>query len=207
MGADRDRGRREAAPRGRVFVGSSGRWYPLSEPVLTRPTAALIGGDAAARPGMDRSTRSIDNGSWGTLLVMAAPPARERRAGPELDQGAFCAAWRKWRLIPTDLPPTIRYVRWSGVDSEGQTPRFSVNLTRPGLFEFANRRLLPMRFTPSDYRDIGGGRSVLTPFLGNARLRAVTVYGAHEMMGLGLIAARRNLRTFKVAASNSTVVP
>jgi hypothetical protein len=61
-----------------------------------------------------------------------------------------------------------RYVRWSTVDDHRASATLSINGREvTGVFEFGADDL-PATFTAQRYRDVGGGRAVLTPFIGRS---------------------------------------
>ena len=88
-------------------------------------------------------------------------------SGPQLDQGALLRLLGEMTWMPTALIDR-RYVRWSAVDDHRARATLSINGREvTGVIEFGGDDL-PMSFTAERYRDVGGGQSVLTPFIGRS---------------------------------------
>jgi hypothetical protein len=84
--------------------------------------------------------------------------------GPELDQGALLRLLGEMVWFPTVFRDE-RYVRWSPIDDRHASAMLEVNgRTVSGRFEFGADDL-PATFAAERYRDLGGGKSVLTPFV------------------------------------------
>jgi hypothetical protein len=88
--------------------------------------------------------------------------------GPELDQGALLRLLGELAWLPTAYLDE-RYIRWAAVDDRHAIATLAVNGRQvTGLFEFGTDDF-PVRFTANRFRDVGGGKSVLTPFVGECR--------------------------------------
>jgi hypothetical protein len=85
--------------------------------------------------------------------------------GTELDQGALLRLLGEMAWFPTAFLDR-RYVRWSPADDRRATATFHVNgRVVSGQFTFGTDDLLTT-YSAERYRDLGGGRSVLSPFIG-----------------------------------------
>jgi hypothetical protein len=88
--------------------------------------------------------------------------------GPELDQGALLRLLPEMTWFPTVFLDD-RYVGWSAIDeSHAQATLRLDGHQVAGIFEFGEDDL-PETFTAHRYRDLGGGKSALTPFSGKCR--------------------------------------
>ncbi len=68
--------------------------------------------------------------------------------------------------------PTVfldhRYVRWSAIDDRHARATLQVGGGEgTGIFAFGDDDL-PLRFSADRYRDLGGGKAALTPFVGES---------------------------------------
>jgi hypothetical protein len=89
-------------------------------------------------------------------------------SGPELDLGALHRVLGEMAWYPTAFLDG-RYIRWSPIDDHRAEATLHVNGRHvSGVFEF-DAADVPVRFSAERYRDIGGGKSVLTPFTGEYR--------------------------------------
>jgi len=85
--------------------------------------------------------------------------------GPELDQSALLRLLGELVWLPTAFLDDL-YVRWTAVDDHSATATLTVSGCRvSGSFEFGPDGM-PAVFRAERHRAIGGGRSVLTPFVG-----------------------------------------
>ena len=168
-----------------------GKWYPIrAEQYFTDdPPGFIWWGRVRIAPGIWIDARDRSVGGIGNMLVMAEstfPLANS--SGPELNQGALLRLLGELVLVPTAYLDH-RYVRWSPVDNRQSVATFTVGgLTVTGTFEFGDDDL-PARFTAERFRDVGGGKSVLTPFVGEyTDYRVVDGMAIpHEMAGSWVI--------------------
>jgi hypothetical protein len=85
--------------------------------------------------------------------------------GPQLDQGALLRLLGEMAWFPTAFLDH-RHVTWTAVEETRARAALRVNEREvAGLFEFGSDGL-PTRFLADRYRDLGGGRTALTPFVG-----------------------------------------
>lgn len=88
--------------------------------------------------------------------------------GPELDQGALHRLLGEMAWFPTAFLDR-RYVTWTVIDDRRARAALRVNGREvAGVFEFG-QDALPVAFLADRYRDLGGGKSVLTPWSGQYR--------------------------------------
>lgn len=86
-------------------------------------------------------------------------------SGPELDQGALVRALGEMTWVPTAFLDG-RYITWEAMDDARALARLRVNGREvTAMFEFGADGM-PARVTANRHRDLGGGRSALTPFVG-----------------------------------------
>ena len=89
------------------------------------------------------------------------------RRGRELDQGALLRLLGEMAWFPTSFLDD-RYVTWNAIDERHATATLRVGGHEvAGVFEFGDDGL-PTAFRADRYRDLGGGRSELTPFTGES---------------------------------------
>jgi hypothetical protein len=120
--------------------------------------------------------------------VRLAPGLWIDARGPELDQGALLRLLGELVVLPTAYLDD-RYIRWAAVDDRHAMATLAVSGHQViGLVEFGADDL-PVRFTAHRFRDLGGGRSVLTPFVGETRdYRDVNgLLVPHEMIGSWIV--------------------
>src|SRR6185369_86058 len=87
--------------------------------------------------------------------------------GPEQDQGALLRLLGEMVWFPTSFLDD-RYVSWAAVDERRASATLRVGGREvAGVFEFGDDGL-PAAFRADRYRDLGGGRSELTPFTGES---------------------------------------
>lgn len=85
--------------------------------------------------------------------------------GPEMDQGALLRLLGEMPWFPTAFFD-IRHVRWEAIDANQARATLIVGGREvAGVFEFGENGL-PTAFLADRYRDLGGGRAVLTPWSG-----------------------------------------
>jgi hypothetical protein len=181
----------------------NGQWYPIrAEQYFTAdPPGFIWWGRVRIAPGIwiDARDRSIDGA--GNMLVKAESTfLLADAAGPGLDQGALLRLLGELAWLPTAYLDH-RYIRWSAVDDRHASATLTVaGRAVTGAFEFGDDDL-PARFTAERFRDLGGGKSVLTPFLGECRdYRSVDeMLVPHEMVGSWVIdGAPRDYARFSV---------
>lgn len=154
---------------GGVFRPSlGGSWLPIrgEQYFSANPPGFIWWGRVRIAPGLwiDARDRSVDGA--GNMLVTAESTVTLANAtGPQLDQGALLRLLGELVWLPTALLDE-RYIRWSAVDEGRAAATLQVNgRTVSGEFAFGSDDL-PTTFSAERYRDAGGGRSVLTPFVG-----------------------------------------
>jgi uncharacterized protein DUF6544 len=155
---------------GRFRTSLSGSWLPIrgSQFFRTSPPAFIWWGRVRIAPGLwvDARDRSVD-GTGNMLVRVESTVTVANSSGPQLDQGALLRLLGEMTWMPTALLDR-RYVRWSAIDDHRASATLSINGHEvTGVFEFGGDDL-PMSFTAERYRDIGGGQSVLTPFIGRS---------------------------------------
>lgn len=146
----------------------NGSWLPIrgEQHFSTDPPGFIWWGRIRMAPGLWIDARDRSVNGVGEMFVRAASTVTlAKSTGPELDQGALLRLLGEMAWFPTAFLDE-RYVRWSAIDDRRATATLQVNgRTVSGEFEFGADDL-PTTFTADRYRDVGGGKSVLTPFLG-----------------------------------------
>jgi hypothetical protein len=145
-----------------------GSWLPIrGEQYFTAdPPAFIWWGRVRLVPGIwiDARDRSV-NGSGNMWVTMESTITLANSSGDELDQGALLRLLGEMPWFPTALLDR-RYVTWRAVDDRRAIAALTVNgRSVSGEFVFGPDDL-PSAFHAERYRDVGGGRSVLTPFVG-----------------------------------------
>jgi hypothetical protein len=145
-----------------------GRWLPIrgDEYFAADPPGFVWWGRARVFPGLWVEARDRSVGGVGNMLVSAESTLTLADvAGPEMDQGALLRLLAEMPWIPTALLDD-RYVGWTPIDDGRAKAMLRVNGHEvAGIFEFAADGL-PAGFSADRHRDLGGGRSVLTPWSG-----------------------------------------
>ena len=155
---------------GRFRTSLDGSWLPIrgTQFFRTSPPAFIWWGRVRIAPGLwvDARDRAVD-GVGNMLVRVESTVTIADSSGPQLDQGALLRLLGEMTWMPTAfLDP--RYVRWSAIDDHHASATLSINGREvTGVFEFDGDDL-PTTFTAARYRDVGGGRSVLTPFIGRS---------------------------------------
>ncbi|MCM3880534.1 MAG: hypothetical protein ND807_10545 [Vicinamibacterales bacterium] len=168
-----------------------GRWYPLTgEQYFTADSPGFIWwGRVRPMPGIWMEARDRSVRGAGNMLVVAESTVTLNDArGPELDQGALLRLLGELAWVPT-VYLDDRYVRWTAIDDRRAKATLAVEGREVvALFEFGDDDL-PARFRAERFRDLGGGKSELTPFLGEYHdYRDVDgVIVPHEMVGSWII--------------------
>jgi hypothetical protein len=146
----------------------TGSWLPIrgEQYFTTNPPGFIWWGRVRIAPGLwidarDRSVNAVGN----MLVTIESTVTIANSSGPQLDEGALLRLLGEMAWFPTAFADD-RYVRWSATDSQRARATLQVNnRTVSGEFEFGPDDL-PATFSASRYRDVGGGKSVLTPFVG-----------------------------------------
>jgi len=109
----------------------------------------------------DRALRGVGN-----MLVSAESSyTLADSSGPELDQGALLRLLGEMAWFPTVFIDD-RYVAWSADDDRSAKATLRLNGREvTGRFTFGDGGL-PAHFSAERYRELGNGKSVLTPFTG-----------------------------------------
>ena len=155
---------------GRFRTSLDGSWLPIrgTQFFRTSPPAFIWWGRVRIAPGLwvDARDRAVDG--VGNMLVRAESTVTiANSSGPQLDQGALLRLLGEMTWMPTAFFDR-RYVRWSAIDDHRASATLSINGREvTGVFEF-DADDLPTTFTAERYRDVGGGRSVVTPFIGRS---------------------------------------
>jgi hypothetical protein len=190
----------------------NGRWYALTgvQYFTADPPGFIWWGRVHFAPGVwiearDRSTAGVGN----MLVVVESTFTLNDARGPELDQGALLRLLGELAWLPTAYLDS-RHIQWSPVDDRHAKATLAVNGREvEGLFEFGEDDL-PVTFRAQRFRDVGGGRSVLTPFLGECRdyRRVDGLLVPHEMIGSWMIdGTPMPYARFRVAAIEFDVNP
>jgi hypothetical protein len=146
----------------------TGSWLPIrgEQYFTTNPPGFIWWGRVRIAPGLwiDARDRSV-NAAGNMLVRVESTVTIANSSGPELDEGALLRLLGEMAWFPTAFADD-RYVRWSAVDNQHATATLHVNnRTVSGEFEFGPDDL-PAAFSASRYRDVGGGKSLMTPFVG-----------------------------------------
>jgi len=145
-----------------------GVWMPIrgDEYFAADPPGFVWWGRVRAAPGLWVDARDRSVGGVGSMLISAESTfTLAESAGPEMDQGALLRLLGEMPLLPTALLDP-RYVTWTAVDDRRAGATLRVNgREAAGVFEFGDDGL-PTSFLADRQRDLGGGRSVLTPWSG-----------------------------------------
>jgi hypothetical protein len=148
-----------------------GKWLPIrgEQYFAADPPGFIWWGRIAMIPGLwvEARDRSVDG--KGNMLVRAESTFTLADArGPELDQGALLRLLGEMVWFPTSFLDE-RYVTWAPLDERRATATLRLRGREvSGVYEFGEDGL-PTAFRADRYRDLGGGRSALTPFIGETR--------------------------------------
>lgn len=146
----------------------TGSWLPIrGEQYFTAdPPAFVWWGRVRMAPGLWIDARDRSAAGAGNMFVtLESTITIANSSGPELDQGALARLLGEMTWFPTAFRAE-RYVRWTAIDDRHASATLEVGGRRiSGAFAFGADDL-PVEFSAERYRDVGGGRSVLTPFLG-----------------------------------------
>lgn len=145
-----------------------GKWVAIrgEQYFAAAPPGFVWWGRVRMSPGVWVDARDRSLGGEGNMLVKAASTftiADSR--GPELDQGALLRLLAEMVWFPSALVDD-RYVGWTSLDDHRALATLRVGGREvSGVFEFREDGL-PAAFRADRYRDLGGGRGTLTPFVG-----------------------------------------
>jgi hypothetical protein len=147
-----------------------GKWLPIrgEQYFAANPPGFIWWGRVAMIPGLWVEARDRSVGGTGHMLVRVESTFTLADVrGPELDQGALLRLLGEMVWFPTSFLDE-RYVTWSPVDDRRATATLRVGGQEvSGVYEFGDDGL-PTAFRADRYRDLGRGRSVLTPFIGES---------------------------------------
>lgn len=177
---------------GGVFRPSlSGAWLPIrgEQFFSADPPAFVWWGRVRMAPGIwiEARDRSVD-GVGNMLVMMESTVTIANSSGPELDQGALLRLLGEMAWFPTAFLDD-RYVRWSAIDDRRARATLQVNgRSVSGDFVFGADDL-PAAFAAERYRDVGAGRSVLTPFVGRISdfRRVDGMLAPHRVVGAWIV--------------------
>lgn len=153
---------------GRFRPSLDGRWLPIRGVQRFRadPPAFVWWGRVRIAPGIwiDARDRSVD--ATGNMLVAAESTITLADSrGSQVDQSALLRLLGEMTWFPTAFLDE-RFVRWTAIDDHRASAALQVgDHAVTGTFDFGVDDL-PAEFTADRYRDVGGGHSVLTPFVG-----------------------------------------
>lgn len=130
------------------------------------PPGFVWWGRARIAPGLWIDARDRALRGAGNMLVSAESSyTLADSSGPALDQGALLRLLGEMAWFPTVFLDE-RYVTWSAVDDRSAKATLKLNGREvTGLFNFGSDGL-PAVFSAERYRDLGNGKSALTPFSG-----------------------------------------
>ena len=145
-----------------------GGWLPIrgEQYFSADPPGFVWWGRVRVVPGLwvdarDRSVNAIAN----MLVKVESTFTLADSTGPELDESALQRLLAEMVWFPTVLLDD-RYVAWTAIDDRQARATLRVNGREVvGVFEFGQDDL-PAVFSAHRYRDLGGGKAVLTPFVG-----------------------------------------
>lgn len=168
------RGRQRAVRTVRLRHGGTfrpkldGGWLSIrgEEYFAADPPGFVWWGRARVAPGFWVEARDRCLSGVGNMLVLAESTLTlGDSTGPEIDQGALLRVLGEMPWFPTAFLDD-RYVTWASVDGRRAEAKLRVNGREvAGVFAFAEDGL-PETFSAVRYRDLGGGKSVLTPWSG-----------------------------------------
>jgi hypothetical protein len=142
-------------------VAIQGRQYLSAD-----PPGFVWWGRVRLAPGawIDARDKVID-GVAGMKVMVESTRTLQDITGPELDQGALVRLLGEMTWVPTAFVDR-RYITWEAVDDSRARARLRVGGRQvTAVFEFGADGM-PTRVTAERYRDLGGGKSALTPFVG-----------------------------------------
>jgi hypothetical protein len=145
-----------------------GGWLPIrgEQYFSADPPGFVWWGRVRVIPGLwvdarDRSVDAVAN----MLVKVESTFTLADSTGPELDESALQRLLGELVWFPTVLLDD-RYVAWTAIDARQARATLRVNGREVvGVFELGQDDL-PAAFSAPRYRDLGGGKAVLTPFVG-----------------------------------------
>lgn len=147
-----------------------GAWVPIrGEQYFTAdPPGFVWWGRVRLGPGLWVEARDRSVGGEGRMLVKAASTITLADSrGPALDQGALLRLLAEMAWFPTALLDE-RHVAWTALDDHRALATLRAGGREvSGVFEFGQDGL-PATFRAERHRDLGEGRSELTPFKGES---------------------------------------
>lgn len=145
-------------------------WLPIrgEQWFCAEPPGFVWRGRVRAGPlWIDARDRSVD-GEGEMLVKLASAVTLQRARGPGLDQGALLRLLGELAWMPTAFLDA-RHVRWEAVDAASARATLAVGgRAVSATFTFGPDGLVA-GVSADRARDVGGGRSVLTPFRGVIR--------------------------------------
>jgi hypothetical protein len=145
-----------------------GSWVPIrgEQYFAADPPGFVWHGRITMMPGLWVEARDRSAGGEGQMLIRAESTfTLGDSRGPELDQGALLRLLGELVWFPTAFLDE-RYVTWEAVDDRRATAGLRVGGREVrGVYVFGEDGM-PASFQADRYRDVGGGRSQLTPFRG-----------------------------------------
>ncbi len=145
-----------------------GDWLPIrgEQYFAADPPGFVWWGRVVMAPGLwvDARDRSME-GAGEMLVRIESTFTVADGHGPELDQGALLRLLAETMWFPTAFLDE-RFVTWAPIDERQASVTLRVGgREAAGVFAFGEDGL-PRAFRADRYRDLGGGRSALTPFTG-----------------------------------------
>ena len=145
-----------------------GAWLSIrgDEYFAADPPGFVWWGRARVAPGVWVEARDRSVGGVGNMLVSVESTfTLADSKGPGMDQGALLRLLAEMPWMPTALFDE-RYVTWTSVDDRRAGARLRVSGREvAGVFRFGTDGLITA-FTADRHRDLGAGKSVLTPWSG-----------------------------------------
>ena len=154
--------------RGTFRPSLDGSWMPIrgQQHFTADPPGFIWWGRVQMFPGLwiDACDRSV-NGAGNMLVRAESTFTLVDRRGPQLDQGGLLRLLGEMTWLPTAFLDG-RYVRWTAVDDQRASATLQVNdRAVTAVFAFGPDDL-PITFSADRYRDVEGGKAVMTPFVG-----------------------------------------
>ena len=145
-----------------------GAWLPIrgEQYFAADPPGFVWWGSVRVAPAVWVDARDRSLGGVGNMLVsLESTFTLADSSGPELDQGALHRLLGEMAWFPTAFLDG-RYVTWTAIDERRARAALKMKGREvAGVFEFGEDAL-PVAFVADRYRDLGGGKSVLTPWSG-----------------------------------------
>ena len=161
----------ELEHRGTFRMSLDGSWVPIAgrQFFATDPPSFIWWGRVRIAPGLWVDARDRSVNGVGAMYVAAESMLTLADAnGPALDRGALLRLLGEMTWFPTAFVDR-RYVTWTAIDDRHARATLRVNgRDVAATFTFGDDDL-PLSFTAERERDLGGGKSALTPFVGESR--------------------------------------